>query len=297
LNRYRQQSYVLLAAIAGALAATIVLVALGLDALSLVLGGAVVAVSMLAIVAVSMRPIAAGQRRAKRRHARHVRQTRQGQRRTRREVVEAERRLFWQLEALGALRDELDLRTPLGRTRGAAAAPDILLELVRTIDRTGATTVLETGSGISTVVIAARLKAVGGKVVALEHHAGYAEATRRDLEAQGLEDVATVLDTPLVDTPIGDASWSWYDLSAADVPGDIGLLFVDGPPGRGERLARYPALPMLRDHLAPGATIIVDDAARPDEHEMVERWQSEAEGMEAAYLDLVKGAYVLTLPR
>jgi predicted O-methyltransferase YrrM len=225
-----------------------------------------------------------------------VKQTRQSQRRTRRDVVEAERRLFWQLEALGALRDELDLKTPLGRTRGAAGAPDILLELVRAIDRTKATTVVETGSGISTVVMAARLKAIGGKVIALEHHAGYAEATRRDLEAQGLQDVATVLDTPLVDTPLGEESWAWYDLSAADVPTNIDLLFVDGPPGRDARLARYPALPMLRDHLSPGATIIVDDAARSDEHEMVERWQSEAEGLEASYLDLVKGAYVLTLP-
>lgn len=284
------------AAIAVALAAAIVLVALGLDVLSMALGGAVVAASMLAVVAVSLRPIAAGQRRAKRRHTRLVRQTRQGQRRTRQEVIAAERRLFWQLEALSALRDELDLKKPLGRTRGAAASPDLLHELVRTIDRTGATTVVETGSGISTVVMAARLKASGGKLVALEHHAGYAEATRRDLEAQGLEDVATVLDAPLVDTPLGNESWAWYDLSAADLPSHIDLLFVDGPPGREQPLARYPALPLLRDRLAPGATILVDDALRPDEQAMVERWRSEVEGIEMESLELVKGAIVLTLP-
>jgi predicted O-methyltransferase YrrM len=296
LNRLGRPEYLILAAIAAAVVATIVLVALGLDALSLVLGGAVVAASMVAVVVVSVRPIAVGQRRARRRHTRLVRQTRQGQRRTRRQVIAAERRLFWQLEALGSLRDELDLKKPLGRTRGAAASPDLLYELVRIIDRTGAKTVVETGSGISTVVMAARLKAVGGKLVALEHHAGYAEATRRDLEAQGLQDVATVLDTPLVDTPLGEESWAWYDLSAADVPADIDLLFVDGPPGREQSLARYPAFPLLRDRLAPGATILVDDAIRPDEQKMVERWRSEADGMDAETLDLVKGAIVLTMP-
>ena len=64
----------------------------------------------------------------------------------------------------------------------------------------------------------------------------------------------------------------WYDdavvaagLDAA-LQGDlIDLLLVDGPPAYavGHGLARYPALPVLRDRLAPGATVVLDDVERP----------------------------------
>ena len=40
-------------------------------------------------------------------------------------------------------------------------------------------------------------------------------------------------------------------------------------------LARYPALPLLRDRCAPGARFILDDAARPDEKAIINRWTRE----------------------
>ena len=55
----------------------------------------------------------------------------------------------------------------------------------------------------------------------------------------------------------------------------IDLVFVDGPPGTTGPLARYPALPVLRDRCAPGARFILDDAARPDERTIINRWTRE----------------------
>ena len=107
--------------------------------------------------------------------------------------------------------------------------------------------------------------------------------------------MASVVDAPLADVSVGAATWSWYGL-AAGVPGVIDALFVDGPPGDTGSLARYPALPLLRERLAPGATIFVDDGDRPDEREMVRRWQAEVDGLQAAHLPLVKGAWLLTMP-
>ncbi len=57
----------------------------------------------------------------------------------------------------------------------------------------------------------------------------------------------------------------------------IDLLVVDGPPAyaAGHGLARYPALPVLCDLLAPRATVILGDAERPGEQEVLRRWEHE----------------------
>ena len=80
------------------------------------------------------------------------------------------------------------------------------------------------------------------------------------------------------------AGLAWYDEAAvgagldAALGGDlIDLLLVDGPPAfaAGHGLARYPALPVLRDRLAPGATVVLDDVERPGEQEVLRRWERE----------------------
>ena len=57
----------------------------------------------------------------------------------------------------------------------------------------------------------------------------------------------------------------------------IDLLVVDGPPAfaDGLGLARHPALPVLRDRLAPDATVVLDDVERPGEQEVLRRWEDE----------------------
>ena len=266
----------------------------GADIASLVLGSVLVAGAFAVAVAAWLRPLRRDQRKAERRSERKARQR---TRRTRAAVHAAERRSFSQLEALSWLRDELQLKSPLPPTRGAAAAPDALLELVRIIDRSAARSLVDLGSGVSTVVCARRLQQAGeGHIWALEHMPEYAEATRAEIAAQGLEGFATVLDAPLVDVRIGDRTWSWYEIGP-QVPQRIDALFVDGPPKRTGSLARYPALPLLRDRLAPGATLFLDDGDRPDEREVVRRWQAETEGLAVRHIEFAKGAWLVTMPR
>ncbi len=266
---------------------------MGADGASLVLGGALVAFAFSVVVGLWLRPMAQQSRQQRQGDERKARQ-RAG--RTRAAVHMAERRLYSQLEALAWLRDELRLRSPLPPTRGAAAAPDALLELIRIIDHSGPGSVLELGSGVSTIVCARRMQQAGrGHIVALEHDAEYAAATRAQLITHGLQVFATVVDARLVEVRLGDDTWSWYQLGP-EVPERIDALFVDGPPMTTGRLARYPALPRLRERLAPGASILVDDGDRPDEREMVRRWEAEIEGLEARYLPLTKGAWLLTIP-
>lgn len=288
----RAATLALAGAVAVALLAALASLALGADVATLALGGAIVATAMFGVIGLWLEPARRGAQQAARRAEREAREQAG---RTRRAVHAAERRLYTQLEALAWLRDELRLPVPLAPMRGAAASPDLLLELTRLIDRIRPETIVELGSGISTVVMAARCKAAGrGHVLALEHDPGYAAATRAELFAQGLEAHATVVDAPLEELVIGAETWSWYGL-APDTPSDIDLLLVDGPPAGTGRLARYPALPRFRERLAPGAVVVADDGDRPDEREMVERWQAEYPGLEVRYLPFAKGAWLLTM--
>lgn len=279
---------------AGLVVAALVAFALGADAASFALGAATVAGAFAIVIGAWLLPARRNARRARRRNERKARQRAQ---RTRRAIHSAEKRLFSQLEAFAWLRDELQLKGPLPPTRGAAAAPDALLELVRIVDRTAAETVVELGSGVSTIVVARRMQQAGrGHITALEHLPEYAAVTRAEIVAQGLEDHATVLDAPLVDTDIDGRAWPWYEIGP-DVPAQIDALFIDGPPERTGPLARYPALPVMRARLKPGAIIFLDDGDRPDEREMAQRWRAEVDGLEIHHVPNAKGGWLGTMPR
>lgn len=287
------------AGVAGVVVVAVAFIVAGLDAASVILGvglgAAAVAALALAVDDRSRRD----RRRARtlrRRLARLERSSRALHVRTRKAIDRAERRGFAQVEAMGWLRASLGLEHPLPATRGFAAAPDLLVELVRTLDRTRPQVVVELGSGVSTVVLAARLKALGsGRVIAVEHDPDYARQTRDELAFQGLADVATVIEAPLGPIRVGEADRIWYQVPPGVLPSGIGLLLVDGPPAATGPLARYPALPLLRDRLAPGAVVLVDDAVRADEQEMVARWQAETPGLDVERLPFDSGAFRLTL--
>ena len=167
---------------------------------------------------------------------------------------------------------------PMPELGGWAATPSTMLWILDRVLSEPVHTIVECGSGTSTVWIATALKARGGdgRVFALEDSDQYAALTRAELERLGLSDWATVVHAPLVDTGLpDDSSQPWYDLSGLTLPGQIDLLFVDGPPSRVAPQVRYPAFPLLADRLAPDAVVILDDTGRPAEDAIVERWSRE----------------------
>jgi predicted O-methyltransferase YrrM len=139
--------------------------------------------------------------------------------------------------------------------------------------------VVELGSGASTLVIGLQLRRAGrGHLYSLEHDPVYAERTRRHVRALDLEAVVSVLDAPLVPYTLGSEAYAWYQVPDAVAALDrVDLLLVDGPPQATDRhgTPRYPALPVLGAKLAQGSVVIVDDAGRDAEKRMLERWHSE----------------------
>jgi predicted O-methyltransferase YrrM len=181
---------------------------------------------------------------------------------------------------LGRVYDRLvDHDRPMPELGDWAMSPSTLVWMVDRLSDSSVRTILELGSGSSTVWFATALAKRGGEgqVVALESSAEYAESTRTQLAQLGLRDRAQVLHAPLVDTAVpGRDNQPWFDISVLPDMPPVDLLFVDGPVGGIARQVRYPAYPLLADRLAPGAAVVLDDTGRPAEAAIVKAWKEES---------------------
>jgi predicted O-methyltransferase YrrM len=184
-----------------------------------------------------------------------------------------------EFEAVMQLFRNVAPRAPMPPSGGWALNPTGLLQLLFHIDRTRPKTVLELGSGTSTVWLGYAIEGHGGRLLSLDHDESYAARTRSLLSAHGLDGVAEVRVAPLQPVTIDDQVFRWYDVAAVADLGDIDLLVIDGPPGATGPQARYPALHVLEHRLAATATIILDDAERTDEREVVRRWTATVKGL------------------
>ena len=139
--------------------------------------------------------------------------------------------------------------------------------------------VVECGSGASTMWIGRALRRVGeGRVIALENSADWVAIVTGLLQHEGLSSVE-IRHAPMEPIQVAGHQQPWYSGAAiADIE-EIDLLLVDGPPGRTNKLARYPAVPALRDKLRPGATVMLDDCHRRDEKETLRKWLAEIRGL------------------
>lgn len=179
--------------------------------------------------------------------------------------------LYMQLTTLNRLEHTLSLPGALPSTRGWAGSPDFLRHVHELARAHRPRTVVECSSGTSTIVLARTLQMNGaGHVHSLEHEPQYAGKTRNALQELGLSSLATVIDAPLATHAIDGQQHRWYRLD--DLPGGIDMLVIDGPPVGTQHMARYPALPLLIERLSPGAIVVLDDAARPDELAAVDQW-------------------------
>lgn len=159
----------------------------------------------------------------------------------------------------------------LRRLRWAWANPNSgAVEYLVAVADAAATTrgsVLECGSGLSTIVIGAISERTGNPVVSLENSSWWARhvqwclklarAQNVDYRVRGLRN-------------FGD--FDWYDLGAP--VDDVTLVICDGPIST-SRGGRFGLLPVCGDQLAPNPRILLDDFDRPSERQVVQRWADE----------------------
>jgi predicted O-methyltransferase YrrM len=191
------------------------------------------------------------------------------------------------IEALYASADtplDIDTLLPpdLGKWPVSRPMAHCLARLVAGLHRRS---VLEFGAGWSSLVLSQALAAAGGgRLTSVEHQPQYM--------AEGLWD--RVARTPGVDARLVVTDlhrrlsthgliWSYRDVRrkiAARAPFD--LMLIDGPPGQyGRSSPLHDALPLL----APGAVIVLDDAARGGERAAMNWWLATYPGLRRVVFD------------
>lgn len=155
--------------------------------------------------------------------------------------------------------------------------------------------VVECGSGVTTLLIAACLRAQGGgRLYSLENDEHFAKVTEQRLADAGLSEWVEVIVAPLVEQRFGDTRVAWYSPEAiARIPGALDLVIVDGPPAV-KRWSRLPAMEVFAERMSLGATVLLDDGRRRPERRAASRWQSEHPDFAFCWHDTVKGTWKLT---
>jgi len=208
------------------------------------------------------------------------------------EDLEEERR---QQQAITAIHELIDIRLPLPPMTGRAAQPELASTIMEYIFMLQPKFILEAGSGASTVITCYCLEKLNeGRILSLDHDETYRKKTQELLQRHGLEPFGEVIYAPLRDYDLNGKSWQWYDLQKFGGSRTIDLLVVDGPPVKTQSMARYPALPLLHEHLSDQAVVILDDAARRSEWQCVERWLEEFPEFVLEYRHNRKGIAVLS---
>lgn len=144
----------------------------------------------------------------------------------------------------------------------------LLHRIVDVIESSHPQVVVELGSGASSLVIASALRRHGGGTLhSFDQHGPFADEMSGWLAEHGL--TARFHHAPLIRQNNG---WPgvWYALE--DVPPRIDLLIIDGPPWTVHPLVRG-AAETLFDRIVPGGVVMLDDAARPGERVVAQRWR------------------------
>lgn len=173
-----------------------------------------------------------------------------------------------------------------------------LLTILDLLDTHQPELVVEFGSGMSTLLVAAWMKENShGKVVSFDHDRNWANVTRRHLIRESLAGYSEVIDAPLTNVASLGQEGEWYDISNhVESISQVDLLIVDGPPaGASEkRLSRLPALDKLYRTLSSSCIVVLDDANRLGEKEVVLRWTEAFSEFSAMTLQSETGLAVLT---
>jgi hypothetical protein len=150
--------------------------------------------------------------------------------------------------------------------------------------------ILECGSGLSTLLVAAVAKRQGRVLWSLEHSPYWAARVGSYLRFYGLDSV-TLSTRPLKDS----GGYCWYDVPLDSMPKRFDLVLCDGPPSK-VKGGRYGLVPRMREHLEPGCVILLDDGAREQERGVVRRWKSEF-GVEVEICATLKPYVKLVIPQ
>jgi len=170
---------------------------------------------------------------------------------------------------------------------GMAARTDYLAEVCRQAALTTGP-ILECGSGLTTLLLGLIAGRRGIDTWTLEHLPEWHQALAETLARHRIPRVHLCL-TPL--RSFGD--FSWYDPPLDEMPERFNLVVCDGPPSDTSG-GRYGVLPLLHDRITAKTVLLLDDAERPTEAEVLRRWHAERP-MATSIKETPSGTYALAV--
>jgi predicted O-methyltransferase YrrM len=193
----------------------------------------------------------------------------------------------------GPLPADVEAVLPDGRDE-YEISPDLARLLAGIVLACRPRSVLEFGSGRSSLVIARALGASGGgRLTSVENAPEFAcDAWELAGRVMGVDAQQVVSDVRVTLTPGGPFNGYVDAAPALSARAPYDLVLIDGPAGPlGRDWTMFAAI----RHLSPGALVIVDDTARPGERRAVERWLRRWPGLSVALdrPEMTRGAIIL----
>jgi len=146
--------------------------------------------------------------------------------------------------------------------------------------------ILECGSGLTSLLLGLLAGKRGVKTYSLEHMAEWRDRMNTSLNRCRIPNVQV----ELVSLKEHDG-FTWYDALLATLQPQFALVICDGPPGHING-GRYGLLPLFGERLPSGSVILLDDADRAGEAEVMRRWQTEAD-LHIALHETANGSYAV----
>ena len=180
------------------------------------------------------------------------------------------------IDALMSIHNIIELNAPLPIMHDWRVSSDYAHATLSSLIEKGEGSVIDVGSGITSLLFGYGVKKNGsGKVIALEHSKEYFEKSKAMIKLHQLEDYCELYYCPLKEYDLNGKKWLWYDIANVDFPDNITLISVDGPPGGTQYMARYPVIPIMEKYLNKNTLIYLDDSNREEEKLSVEKWVRE----------------------
>lgn len=208
--------------------------------------------------------------------------------------------LYNQTESLIKIHNLIKFRHPLPPFRNWAVSPDISLILITEILSIRPKTIIDFGSGISTLISRYALDLIDDsadserKILSFDHEKKFVEATINEVSRHKFSWNPKIIYAPLSITKIKDCDFEFYETTELDSIPEIDLVFIDGPHGKNGILDRYPAIPVILNKLSMNGVIIIDDTKNfPESQKLVRMWREEFPELHYEEIDTELGTVIL----
>jgi hypothetical protein len=171
---------------------------------------------------------------------------------------------------------------------------DTLEVILATLLETKPSTLIEFGSGVSTIATLLLAEPLGlRRLVTYEHEAGWADRVSAWARMIGGENLLTVRHRSLVRSEWRGLAGDFYDVDAGDLVMSFDCVVVDGPPSvnvAGEH-RRAMAGMVIERCLRPGGVAFLEDANRAVETTAYRAWTEAGLFSEAALIEVGRGLF------